>query len=229
MQNISLNGNQLKIIAITAMLIDHIGAVFYPDLAILRAIGRLTMPIMAYFIAEGYHYTQDLNRYMLRLLAFGIITMVPYSLYFGFGPFNVMFSLLAGLIAITLYDRYESSTKKMLAVFLPMLVATFLGFDGQFIVVFLVFIFHRYRGQFQMAAIHMLLLYAMVEAMFVMSNITGDGPVGFHMWIQLFALLTLPLLYKYNGTKGKPELPKYTFYIFYPLHISLLLLVKLYI
>jgi uncharacterized membrane protein SirB2 len=225
----TLSGNQLKLIAIFAMVIDHIGAVFFPSVALFRIIGRLTMPIMAYFIAEGYHYTKDVKKYMLRLLFFGLLTMWPYNAYFGYGPFNIMFSLLAGLIAIALYDRATTPLMRVLSLLAPMLTATLLQFDGQFIVVILVFGFYKHRGQFRLAALNMLLLYIVIEAMMLMSAGQSNGPQGFQLWVQLFALLSLPLLSRYDGHQGPPALPRYLFYVFYPLHITLLLLVHQYL
>ena len=46
-----LNGNQLKIIALITMAIDHIGMYLFPQILFLRIIGRLSMPIFAYMIA----------------------------------------------------------------------------------------------------------------------------------------------------------------------------------
>ncbi|MDK2865957.1 MAG: hypothetical protein PWP51_103 [Clostridiales bacterium] len=222
----SLSGNQLKLIAIFAMVIDHIGAVFFPSVALYRIIGRLTMPIMAYFIAEGYHYTKDVKKYMLRLLFFGLLTMWPYNAYFGYGPFNIMFSLLAGLVAIDLTDRATTSVMRVIALLVPMLIATYLQFDGQFIVVLLVYGFHKNRDHFRMAALNMVLIYIIIEVMTLMAAGTPGGPQGFHLWVQLFALLTLPLLSRYNGKKGPPALPRYLFYAFYPIHITLLLIIR---
>ena len=75
-----LNSNQLKLIAILAMTVDHIAwAVFsgYPTEIlplVMHIIGRLTCPIMCYFVAEGYHYTKNINKYTARLFAFSIIS-----------------------------------------------------------------------------------------------------------------------------------------------------------
>ena len=55
--------NKLKYIAIIAMTIDHIAWLFVPSSSIafyvLHIIGRLTAPIMAYFIAEGFFHTSN--------------------------------------------------------------------------------------------------------------------------------------------------------------------------
>lgn len=53
-----MNRNQLKIIACISMLIDHIGYVLFPDVTVLRLIGRIAMPIFAFFIGEGCLYTK---------------------------------------------------------------------------------------------------------------------------------------------------------------------------
>ena len=54
-----LNGNQLKIIALIAMTLDHIGKMLLPGFTILQIIGRLAFPIFAYMIAEGCRYTKN--------------------------------------------------------------------------------------------------------------------------------------------------------------------------
>ena len=69
-----LCGNELKLLAILAMTVDHIawslfpGYSMHPLALLMHAIGRLTCPIMCYFIAEGYHYTKSFQNYALRLL-----------------------------------------------------------------------------------------------------------------------------------------------------------------
>ncbi len=55
----------LKMIAILAMLIDHIAWAFVPTGTLLgqimHIIGRITAPIMCYFIAEGYYHTHNIK------------------------------------------------------------------------------------------------------------------------------------------------------------------------
>ena len=74
-----LNANQLKIIAIIAMLIDHVALSFLPSQTVLyqimRAIGKITMPIMCYFIAEGYYKTSNIKKYLLRLILFSLFIL----------------------------------------------------------------------------------------------------------------------------------------------------------
>ena len=66
-----LTSNQLKIIAISAMLLDHIVAAFISHETMwgmaLRIPGRITAPIMCYLMSEGFHYTSDKKKYLLRM------------------------------------------------------------------------------------------------------------------------------------------------------------------
>ena len=64
MKKIGLTGNQLKILALIAMTIDHVGVMLFPESVWLRVIGRLAFPIFAYMIAEGCHYTRSKSRYL---------------------------------------------------------------------------------------------------------------------------------------------------------------------
>lgn len=75
-----LTANQLKMIAMITMTIDHIGAYLLPQLHVLRIIGRLSMPIYAYMIAEGCHYTHDRKAYFLRLFGLALLCQVVYVL-----------------------------------------------------------------------------------------------------------------------------------------------------
>ena len=78
----NISANKLKFIAIIAMLIDHIAVAFVSNQSILgqamHMIGRVTMPIMCYFIAEGYYKTHNIKKYALRLLIFSIISYYPF-------------------------------------------------------------------------------------------------------------------------------------------------------
>ena len=57
-----LNSNSLKLLAAVFMFIDHLGLIFYPDLLWLRMLGRLSMPLFAFAIAEGCRYTRSEER-----------------------------------------------------------------------------------------------------------------------------------------------------------------------
>ena len=114
---LQLTGNQLKIIAIAAMTLDHCVAVFMPqDMVgrwILRMLGRMAAPIMCYLIAEGYYHTSNLKKYMGRLLLVAVISHIPYNLCFGYDVWrfweatDVMVALFAGLAALAAFEKKE--------------------------------------------------------------------------------------------------------------------------
>ena len=57
----NLDTDLLKLIAIAAMLIDHIGGAFFPEVGVFRWIGRLAFPIFCYCLTVGLLYTHDLS------------------------------------------------------------------------------------------------------------------------------------------------------------------------
>lgn len=77
-----INADNLKIIAVVSMIIDHIAYYFHyiiPDWAntILHfGIGRIAMPIFAYLLVQGFFNTKNFKKYLLRITTFGIITQV---------------------------------------------------------------------------------------------------------------------------------------------------------
>ena len=114
-----LTSNAIKIIGIVSMTIDHTALIFFPryslDIPVLfmHVIGRLTAPIMMFFIVEGYYHTRNLKKYLFRLFVFAIISHFAYAIAFGksFIPFretvfdqtSVLWSLGLGLLALAVY------------------------------------------------------------------------------------------------------------------------------
>lgn len=79
-----INKNALKYIVIVLMLLDHISYLFplnNPIVMFIGFISRLTAPTMALSVAEGYHYTRNVKKYMKRLFIFSVISYIPYVLY----------------------------------------------------------------------------------------------------------------------------------------------------
>ncbi|MBQ7817140.1 MAG: hypothetical protein IJ339_07295, partial [Oscillospiraceae bacterium] len=76
-------GNQLKLIAAIAMVIDHIGSYLLPQMTALRIIGRLAYPIFAFMIAEGFTHTQNRKKYLLRMVIMSVILQLVYAVVVG--------------------------------------------------------------------------------------------------------------------------------------------------
>ena len=76
-----MNGNQLKLLALATMTVDHIGYILFPDVQWLRAVGRLAFPIFAFMVAEGCFYTHDRRRYLATMCAFAAGIQLAYWLF----------------------------------------------------------------------------------------------------------------------------------------------------
>ena len=75
-----LDGTALKLIAVTAMILDHVGDNFFPDQIWMRIIGRMALPIFAFCIAEGFSHTRDRRRYLYRMGLFALLSEIPFDL-----------------------------------------------------------------------------------------------------------------------------------------------------
>lgn len=233
----TLNGDQLKLIAILAMTVDHVADLIYPGFPavpaaiLLHIIGRLTAPIMWFFISEGFHYTHDIKKYLLRLGGFAVISHFAYCFAFGIDPvpfrsgiFNqtsVMYPLFVGALVLWLQNSGVGMREwqRTAAVFL-LIWSAFPG-DWSCIAVLSVVGMYRNRGNLkkQMTAIlPWVLLYAAISFFFV------DRAYGL---VQPFVFLVYPLLKRYNGQRGKGKGMKWFFYLYYPAHLAVIGLLRI--
>ena len=70
----------LKILALVFMFIDHAGKMLFPNVPEMRIIGRIAFPIYVWCMIVGFHYTRSVPKYLLRVLAVGIISQPLYYL-----------------------------------------------------------------------------------------------------------------------------------------------------
>lgn len=240
-----LNSNELKLVAIIAMTVDHIAwAMFdgYPTAPLpifMHIIGRLTCPIMCYFIAEGYHYTKNINKYTFRLFAFAFISHFTYIFasnafvdFKSFIPFyysdflnqtSVMWSLAWGLVMLRIADSKKIKlTCKVLLVILICIIT--LPSDWSCIASLCIMAIGTNRDNLkkQMAwMIFYVALYSLVY-FFAIDKVYGV--------LQMGVILSIPIIAMYNGSRGKNEkinkFMKWFFYIFYPAHLFVIGLIN---
>ena len=201
-----MTGFQLKLLAILAMTADHIGAVFFPEIPLLRWIGRLAMPVLCFFIGEGLRHTRSPRRYLLRLTWFALLSELPFDLAFyggiEWGHQNVYFTLALGLQA--LWAIQSRGMEGWLLALTAALAAELLGCDyGMYGVLLILLLdrFHRARSE-QLAAAALLNL------------------AFFGLQTQTLSLIALPLLWLYNGKRGRDD--RRLFYLYYPAHLCVL-------
>ncbi|WP_099361791.1 TraX family protein [Fredinandcohnia onubensis] len=222
-----LTSNALKYIALIAMFFDHLSAGFIPQETIagfvLRIPGRVVAPIFCYFIAMGYFYTSNIRKYIERLVIFAAISHFPYVLYFNlpwWKTTSVMWSLALGLIALTIVKSEKLPMYAKLAlVFLCCMLAY--PADWNFVAVLWIVFFGIYRGQLNKQIISFVLIGIFAHLIPQIIN------MGWHHAYQIGIFLAIPLLLMYKGRRGrKSNLLKWGFYVFYPLHLIVLYIIK---
>lgn len=215
-----LDAFTLKMIAIVTMVIDHTGAVLFPYTMWFRMIGRLSFPIFAFFIAEGFSHTGNIVKYIVRMLFFALITEPVFDfafygrIYFGYQ--NVMFTFLAALLGLygmeKVKERIHNQTAANAAglgiIIAASLAAQVFHTDYGAFGVMLVYVYYELREQF-------------FEKHFLSTLVQVVCETGIS---RLSAFSTFPLML-YNGKRGIRI--KYLFYAFYPAHLLVLYLIGL--
>lgn len=211
----------LKIIAIIAMFIDHFGyAIVYwsdqkiPYYQLCRDIGRIAFPLYCFMLVEGFYHTRSRLRYAGNMLAFAILSEIPFNLFLGArlrlpDYQNVFFTLLLGLLTIWAMEKLRE--KHILLMVFPgalgmaaaYLLHTDYDFKGVLLIIVLYFFRSRPAPRFVCAA---LCLY--------------------WEWKAIFALIPISLYNKERGWMKGPVL-KYFFYVFYPAHLLALAYARL--
>ena len=108
-----LNGNALKLIAAFSMLMDHMGVLLFPDMTLLRIIGRLAFPIFAFMIAEGCCYTKNKLRHFLLIFGLGVLCQLVYFLFSGDNRLNILITFSGSVLLIyALQAAYEAENRK---------------------------------------------------------------------------------------------------------------------
>ena len=222
-----LSANSIKIIAAISMLIDHIGCIFFPDIEILRIIGRISFPLFAFMIAQGCFYTRNKLKYFFMVFGLAIVCQIAYFVTAQGSLFGVLFTFSIAIVLIysLQYLKYNFKTKTSklkkglsVTVFVSLMVLTVwintvfeidYGFWGCVLPVFASLFVEMKNERLK----RLLTLIAFTLGIVLLSIDCGE-----HQWFALLALVPLLL---YSGKRGKHNL-KYFFYIFYPLHLVVL-------
>lgn len=232
-----INADFIKYIAIAAMVIDHIAFCFVDSKSILgfvmHMIGRITAPIMTYFLVEGFHHTRNLNKYIMRLVIFNLISWIPFS-FMTSGHLvpiflneeghlcvsiqqSVMYTLTLALLALkAIHSDKLDSVSKILCV-LGLCIVSLIG-DWSFLLICWALIMDRYRNDFKKLAV-LFSVFSIIMSLLSMS-VSENG-----LWecYQFGVILALIPLYFYNGSKDfDNKFNKWFFYVFYPLHMFVL-------
>ena len=235
-----LNRDVIKYIAMFTMLLNHTahalltrGTILYE---VFEDIGFFTAPVMCFFLVEGYEYTRSKIKYGRRLIVFAALSQIPYMLALHESNLSVMFTLVCCFLILVAMELIVDPIVRILICTLLML-ATSAG-DWAFIASILTIFLYNSRGNAKKTAISFAAVYAMFVPFQIqkyMNGVPGDWTIhavvhGLLSGVGILAAGVVVLVF-YNGkrTMRGRNFSKWFFYIFYPAHLTVLYLIKVYI
>lgn len=229
MNNVGLSGSILKLVAVICMVIDHVAAfILYRHseyshilytfagenitiIWIMRIIGRMAFPIFCFLLIEGYLHTRNKWKYILSLLLFAVISEIPFDLIskgcISFTSQNVFFSLALGITGIFVYDSLRNDRFNQLVGVVMIMVIVFLS-----------------RCEYGIWGFLCIMIMYLLRNHFYTKMLLGCSMLP----ISWAAMLSIIPLRFYNGKRGfiQGNGWKYTFYLFYPVHLLILWFIK---
>ena len=216
---------QLKLWASLFMLVDHAGVAFFDDNLLMRGVGRLSMPIFAFLLVEGFRRTHNLVNYFVRILLLGILSQPIYLFAFPDYPglgLNILFTLALGLLMLHGYAKSNS----IWVVALAAVLAEIANLDYGSFAILLIFVLYRWDGKNKNQLLVLLLLpigWQVLRRLIHTLSITGFGsPELFLPLLPTFVTGALAwfagfFIAAYNHQAGWQG--KNWFYLFYPCHL----------
>lgn len=220
-KQIGLNNNQLKIIAMISMILDHVGLTFFPQIELFGILGRLALPIYAYMIAEGCAHTRNRKKYLGMILGMGIIFQLVYLVFMNdlYQGILITFSLSIGMIYAV--EGFLKNNKPLYRILMILVILGILFFDIGFPILFKKHGFNVDYGVWGLLLPVVIYFMPNKTSKLICGTIFLSAMAYFSIRRQWFALLSIPILALYNGKRGKRNM-KYFFYIAYPLHLVII-------
>lgn len=179
-----------------------------------RDAGRIAFPIFCFLLVEGFIHTRNRLKYARNLLMFAIISEFPWNYAHSgtltYAKQNVYFTLLFGFLAFWAIEYFhEKQLLQMLCVLALLAVSANFRAD------------YGWKGFVFLLIMYGFRYYKPTQA------VVGSCWLHYE-WKACFAFLYINM---YNGKRGfiKGKYMKYAFYVFYPVHILVLALLKNYL
>ena len=232
----------VKIFAVLFMIVDHIGAAFFPQVYELRILGRIAFPLFAWGMVTGVEYTRNIWKYALRLLIVGVIAQPCYkfAMNHAWNELNVFATLLLGLLGIAAVRENRFASRywgPVLAVLLSCVIKMDYGFQG---VLFIMLLYCARQTRASITAV--MIAYCLYWGFGTLSLKTVFGlpviqEISFlpqskklltHIvQIQFWAILALPIiLLPMRSRKKGFHLPTWVGYTFYPGHLLVIAIIR---
>ncbi|MCR4833328.1 MAG: conjugal transfer protein TraX [Butyrivibrio sp.] len=215
------------------MSLDDLNKIYFA----MRCIGRCAFPIFCFLLVEGFIHTRNRLRYALSLLIFAFISEVPFDILFHSKyeqlninvaevisanreifseQCNVYFTLFFGLLTIWAIDYcYRLFMEKNLPVYLNGLtIAAFTGLSC--------FLTIKIDSDYDFHGILLIVIFYVLRNMQPLNLLAGYIAISSYS-IEFWSFPAFLCMVLYNHKRG-PNIGyfKYLFYLFYPLHLTIL-------
>ncbi len=236
------NTSLIKIAAIALMILDHVGAAFFrwPSGIEMRFFGRIAFPLFAWCLVVGTEYTRNIWKYLLRLLAAGIVAQPCYmfALNHSWTDLNVFATLFCGMAGIAAV-RAKKFGSHVWGPVLALAVPLFVKMDYGTLGVFLILGLYGCRKS-KSAIACFLTAFCLFWGIATSSSIntlfgvaiprTMDAlPYVGNLWnavryLQFWAILALPVMIIPMGKRFR--VPQWIWYAAYPWHLLIIGLIR---
>ena len=144
----------IKLIAVITMLLDHIRyAIPETNCILFELLGRMSYPLFAFVLTEGYIHTSSKKEYAKRLIKYGLISQIPFMLFRSmlgkneWKMLNIMFTLLLGFFGILSLDKIKNKWISIpISIAIPVL-ACFLNVDYSWYGILFIYIFYLFKNK----------------------------------------------------------------------------------
>ncbi|CAM4295220.1 TraX family protein [Paenibacillus sp. FSL H8-0317] len=200
-------------IAMITMLIDHIGAVFFPHIIELRIIGRIAFPIYAFAVYIGYKHTRDVQKYIWRLFWIAIISQVPFMAAFNHYSLNVVWTLWSALLVLFVIDKLPS---KLLGIPIVIGAGWFMEIsqmDYGMYGLLLVLLFRYFQGPVLVVA------HVLLNALYLLLHNSS---------VQMYSVLATAgiAIAQYYQAGFRMKGPRWVWRYFYPAHLAIIAIIR---
>jgi hypothetical protein len=220
--------NDIKIIAILTMIVDHVGTMFFPEILMFRIIGRIAFPLFVFMIVQGYFRTSNFKKYCLRLIVLGLISEVPFDLFnhgtvFSLESQNVCFTLLLCLLFIKAFDSNKEKSVRIMLILGFSIVSIITRVDYFFLGILYTMVFY-FDQTMKLKPLKQGLLFFSYSLLYSLILI-----------VQPLATASLIFTTNYNSIKTENQtaiskflnINKKYYYISYPVQFLLLIILKI--
>lgn len=200
-------------IAMITMLIDHMGAIFYPQVHELRIIGRIAFPIYAFAVYIGYKHTRNVQKYIWRLFWIAVISQVPFMAAFNHVSLNVVWTLWSSLLVLFVLDRLPNRWLGIPLVIGAGIIMELSTMDYGMYGLLLVLLFRYFTGPV------LVLGHVLITAVYIM---------GYSSPIQMYsvaATIGIAVAMHY-GAHFRMRGPRWVWRYFYPAHLAVIALIR---